>query len=318
MTIVINNVYQIIVISDFIEPVPPKIRWNIFQELPVDIRRNVLLDKSIHTLKNQLSIKYYNDFKKKITCVYAKNSYFWQYNIPWQFGKVCDRSILYTESTDTILTWHLSSVGRSIRHKALNCMDAFINISAHKSTELFKKACRKTARVMLSLKPQLSVNLTNLFKNIRANCSNSVFIDNRENVDSVTQHLNQLARQKFILKGESDQSEYKNSIAWIVPTYFGQKHILTVRLEWFLESGIFGYIMSVLKSYRKRQLKKEGMMMEAQAKPLGLNTNIVLIFYIHFGVCALLILVALIKWIVVDLVGIAIYVYLVVRKFLFK
>ena len=316
MTMVANNVYQIIVISDFVEPVPPKIRWNIFREIPSDINKNVVLDKSITSLEKDINIVYFKDSKTNETCVRKEYKNPTSAISPWQFGRICKGSILYTESPYTILTWHLSSFGQSIRDSGLDCFEVFKNKSEISFAEQFKKACQKTARVLLSLKPQLSVNLTNLFKNIRSNCSNSVFIDYRENVDLVTKHLNQLAGRKFILKGQSDQSEYKNSIAWIVPTYFGQKHILTARLERFLESGIFGYIKSVLKSYRKRQLKKEGVMMAAEAKPLGLNTNIVLIFFVHFGFCALLILVAFIKWIVVDLIGIALYVYLVVRKFL--
>jgi len=328
MTIIINNVYQIIVISDLIEPVPPKNQWNIFEEIPSKISKVIVLDESILTLENQINITYlnitYHQSTKTNMCVLAlehleERTYFFHgAHIPWQHLKVCVRSILYTESLNTILTWHLSPFGRYIRDKGLKCVGVFENRSALTSNNSFNTFCRETAGLLLSMRPQLSANLTNLFQSIRSNCSNSVFIDHRENVDLVTKHLNELAGRKLILQGRADQSKYTSSSVWMIHSYFGHKHILKVRLERFLESGILGYIKSVLKSYRERHLKKEGTKVPAEAKPLDLNGNIVLIFYVHLFICGFLILVALIKRIEVDFIGIVLYVSVVVPKFLPK
>jgi len=64
---------------------------------------------------------------------------------------------------------------------------------------------------------------------IAENCSAAVFIDEKENV-KIADHLNQLAGRKFILKGMLNQVTAKNSIAWIIRSYLGQKHILGLHI----------------------------------------------------------------------------------------
>ena len=107
---------------------------------------------------------------------------------------------------------------------------------------------------------------------IAENCSAAVFIDEKENV-KIADHLNQLAGRKFILKGMLNQVTAKNSIAWIIRSYLGQKHILAVRLERFMESGILQLIKSYLQSAERRKFGKLKLeeITAAEGKPMGLN-----------------------------------------------
>ena len=82
MTLVLNNVYQIIVISDLIEPVPPKIQWNIFRQIPVEMTKHVLLDRTESNLVNQLDIPYHNFLETNMSCVQTRHLNPTHWNIP--------------------------------------------------------------------------------------------------------------------------------------------------------------------------------------------------------------------------------------------
>lgn len=140
MTLVLNNVYQIIVISELIEPIIPDIPWKNFAELPTKLKKYVLLDKSISNFEKQLEITSFNSTEGLCYRVKKGRS---QMIIRPPFDEFCDQDPLFVKSHHTIFAWHLSSFGRLIRDNALtiNCrhLKKNQNLIQTKSTKVVLK-----------------------------------------------------------------------------------------------------------------------------------------------------------------------------------
>lgn len=278
--LVMNNVYQIIVISDIIEPLPLTIPWKSIVELPLNLKKYAVVDQSLSTLTGQLKFLFLKP--KSRTYVLNGKSFI---QIPNDAKVIGIESVLFNASHKSILTWHLSPFGRFVRDDALKCAEIFEN---QKSLEI--KFCLQLSKVLLTMFPQLSMNVSALLTAIQSKCSNAIFIDTKENVDLISNHFNELARRKYFLKGSNNQPQFEMSVSWAIKSFFGHKHGLTVRLERFMESGVLDFVKLSLKAASQRNLGRETIFkMKVAAQSMGLDSSIVIIFYIHCVLLAILV-----------------------------
>jgi len=116
-----------------------------------------------------------------------------------------------------------------------------------------------------------------------------------------------MTRQKFILSGKSDQVEFKKPVVWVYLSYFGHKHVLAARLQRFFETGILGFIKESLRVAKRNDLlrsnRRKLIEVESTEISMGLDSTIVLIFYVHLCACFILICFALLNSILHYLIG---------------
>jgi len=293
LAIIVNITYQIVVISDVIQPVEVTSPWNNIDDLDIEIEIHTPLlkydsDKLIDIQQWQ-AVRYHQNLSVK----YIRNLIRGRKNL----GSIWEGSLLYNSTFDNILTWVHSAFGFFLRENAISCRYIY-NKWDYKVIPPLKLFCEKKAEILKRLQPVAFMNISSALEEL-SECNNTAYVDSSSQIEYVNRFLrNKWKNRKSYVVGQHDEN-YMESVNWSIVRASEFEDLFLKRFKCLVQSGIYGYLKYLLSLLHISNLKFEK---EHKNDSAGLDTNFVYIFHIYLMGCFLASVVYLLEWIFLKVI----------------
>ena len=284
--LVLNNWYQIVVISDFIRPATVISPWDhIFSlngfSIVTPLGENL---PHLERLKNYMVFRH----NKKLNTLRV------QYTHEKSFmttKTVSNGTILYESAknhTTAVLAWGYTALGYAI-WSMFGDLCAQTWRGSNSSTLTNKYGCKETSEMITSLDPVQMYDWDTIYTKIK-NCDNKVaYVSKSAEIIEFTRKVNQPGRPKMFQSGNQKNGQLSQFIFWSfrVASKNDADDIHFKRLKNLVEFGLYKYLkkltmnsthITILGRNEKRR----------EFTPLNLESNIASFFYMYCFFCVII------------------------------